>query len=119
MDVKTAFLNDNLDENIYMVQLEGFMSQGQKHKVCKLQRFIFGLKQASWSWNITFDTAIKSYGFKQNIDEPCVYNRDIDKKVIFLVLYVSDILLVGNDVEILLDVKTGLLINSKWKIWER
>ena len=108
MDVKTAFLNGNLDESIYMVQPEGFVAQGQEQKVCKLQRSIYGLKQASRSWNIRFDTTIKSYNFEQNIDEPCVYKRIIDGNVVFLVLYVDDILLIGNDVKILSDVKIWL-----------
>ena len=64
MDVKTTFVNGNLDESIYMAQLEGFISQDQEQKVCKLNRPIYGLKQASRSWNIRFDTFIKSYGFE-------------------------------------------------------
>ena len=75
MDVKTAFLNGNLEESIYMSQPEGFIEQDQEQKVCKLKKSIYGLKQASRSWNIRFDTAIKSYGFEQNIDEPSVYKR--------------------------------------------
>ena len=55
MDVKTAFLNGSLDETIYMVQPEGFIEKGQEKKVCKLQKSIYGLKQASRSWNIKFD----------------------------------------------------------------
>ncbi|KAL0541547.1 hypothetical protein IC582_021599 [Cucumis melo] len=70
MDVKTAFLNGNLEQSIFMSQPEGFITQGQEQKVCKLNRSIYGLKQASRSWNIRFDTAIKSYGFDQNVDEP-------------------------------------------------
>ena len=108
MDVKTAFLNGNLDQSIYMMQPEGFVIQGQEQKVCKLQKSIYGLKQASRSWNIRFDTLIKSYGFEQNVDEPCVYKRIIDKKVVFLVLYVDDILLIGNNVGALSDVKNWL-----------
>ncbi|KAA0032906.1 gag/pol protein [Cucumis melo var. makuwa] len=54
---------------------EGFITQGQKKKVCKLNRSIYELKQASRSWNIRFDTVIKSYGFDQNVDEPCVYKK--------------------------------------------
>ena len=75
MDVKTAFLNGNLEKSIYMSQPEGFIKQDQEQKVCKLKKSIYGLKQASRSWNIRFDTAIKSYGFEQNIDEPSVYKR--------------------------------------------
>ena len=72
MDVKTAFLNGNLEEEIYMMQLKGFIAMNQEYMVCKLKRSIFGLKQASRSWNIGFDPAIKSFGFEQNFDEPCV-----------------------------------------------
>ena len=64
MDVKIAFLNGSLDECIYMVQPEGFITQDQEQKVCKLLKSIYGLKQASRSWNIRFDTMIKSYGFE-------------------------------------------------------
>ena len=75
MDVKTAFLNENLEESIYMAQPGGFIEQDHEQKVCKLKRSIYGLKQASRSWNIRFDTAIKSYGFKENVDKPCVYKK--------------------------------------------
>ncbi|GKC00400.1 retrotransposon protein, putative, ty1-copia subclass [Tanacetum coccineum] len=60
MDVKTAFLNGYLDEDIYMVQPEGFVDPNHPRKVCKLQRSIYGLKQASRSWNKIFDEEIKS-----------------------------------------------------------
>ena len=55
MDVKTAFLNGNLKEEIYIMQPEGFIAKNQEHMVCKLTRSIYGLKQASRSWNIRFD----------------------------------------------------------------
>ena len=64
MDVKTAFLNGHLEETIYMAQLEGLMIEDQEQKLCKLQRSIYGLKQASRSWTIRFNEAIKSYGFE-------------------------------------------------------
>lgn len=79
MDVKTTFLNDHLEECIYTIQPEGFIAKGKEHKVCKLQRSIYGLKQASRSWNIRFDQAVKSFRFKQSIDEPCVYNKIKDE----------------------------------------
>ena len=115
MDVKTAFLNGNLEESIYMVQPEGFIQKGQEQKVCKLQKSIYGLKQASRSWNIRFDTAIKSYGFEQNVDEPCVYKRIIKSTVAFLVLYVDDILLIGNDTGHLIDIKEWLAMQFQMK----
>nr|GFB59135.1 retrotransposon protein, putative, Ty1-copia subclass [Tanacetum cinerariifolium] len=58
MDVKTTFLNSYLDEDIYMVQPEGFIDPKHPRKVCKLQRSIYGLKQASRSWNKRFDEEI-------------------------------------------------------------
>ncbi|KAL0548750.1 hypothetical protein IC582_013218 [Cucumis melo] len=115
MDVKTALLNGNLEESIFMSQREGFITQGQEQKVCKLNRSIYGLKQASRSWNIRFDTAIKCYGFDQNVDEPCVYKKINKGKVAFLVLYVDDILLIGNDMGYLTDVKAWLAAQFQMK----
>ena len=60
MDVKTTFLNGHLDETIYMDQPEGFVKKDQEGKVCKLLKSIYGLKQASRSWNLTFDEIIKT-----------------------------------------------------------
>ena len=59
MDVKTAFLNRVLDEDVYMVQPDGFVDPKQAGKVCKLKKSIYGLKQASRSWNIRFDEEVK------------------------------------------------------------
>ena len=65
MDVKTAFLNGFLEEELYMMQPEGFVSPKGVNKMYKLQRSIYGLVQASRSWNIRFDKLIKSYSFIQ------------------------------------------------------
>ena len=108
MDVKTAFLNGDLEEEIYMSQPDGFIKEGQEQKVCKLLKSIYGLKQASRSWNIKFDETIKSYGFHQSVDEACVYKLIKEQSVVFLVLYVDDILLMGNNVKLLEDVKNWL-----------
>ena len=105
MDVKTTFLNGNLEEEIYMMQPEGFIAKNQEHVVCKLKMSIYGLKQASRSWNIIFDQAIKSFGFEKSLDKPCVYKKHRDKVVMFLVLYVDDVLLIGNDVGVMSSVK--------------
>ena len=115
MDVKTAFLNGNLDESIYMMQPEGFIVEGQEQKGCKLLRSIYGLKQASRSWNLRFDETIKTFGFEQNVDEPCVYKYIKETKVVFLVLYVDDILLIGNDIGLLFDVKKWLVEKFQMK----
>ena len=75
MDVKTAFLNGFLKEQLYMMQPEGFVDPKNADKVCKLQRSIYGLVQASRSWNIHFDEMIKAFGFIQIYGEACIYKK--------------------------------------------
>ncbi|PKI70159.1 hypothetical protein CRG98_009447, partial [Punica granatum] len=75
MDVETAFLNGKLLKDVYMTQPEGFIDPHSARKVCKLQRSIYGLKQAFRSWNLRFDDAIKEFGFIKSEDEPCVYKK--------------------------------------------
>ncbi len=108
MDVKTAFLNGKLEEDVYMTQPEGFVNPKDARKVCKLQRSIYKLKQASRSWNLRFNDAIKEFGFIKNEDEPCVYKKVSGSTITFLVLYVDDILIIGNDIPTLQSIKTWL-----------
>ena len=75
MDVKTAFLNGFLKEELYMMQLEGFVNPKGANKVCKLQQSINGLVQASRSWNIRFNELIKAYGFIQTFGKACIYKK--------------------------------------------
>nr|GEX15520.1 hypothetical protein [Tanacetum cinerariifolium] len=105
MDVKIAFLNGYLDEDIYMVQPEGFVDPNHPRKVCKLQRSIYGLKQSSRSGNKRFDEKIKRFGFAQNLDEPCVYQKASGSNITFLILYVDDIIIMGNHIPSLQSVK--------------
>ena len=65
MDVKTAFLNGNLDEDVYMTQPKGFVDPQSAKKICKLQKSIYGLKQASRSSNIRFDKSSQGVGLCQ------------------------------------------------------
>ena len=69
MDVKTTFLNGFLKEELYMMQPEGFVNPKGANKIRKLQRSIYGLVQASRSWNIRFDKLIKAYSFIQACGE--------------------------------------------------
>ncbi|GJV03387.1 retrotransposon protein, putative, ty1-copia subclass [Tanacetum coccineum] len=108
MDIKIAFLNGYLDEDIYMVQPEGFVDPNHPRKVCKLQRSIYGLKQASRSWNKRFDEEIKRFGFAQNLDEPCVYQKASRSNVTFFILYVDDIMIMGDHIPSLQSVKNYL-----------
>ncbi|KAL0412155.1 UNVERIFIED_CONTAM: hypothetical protein Slati_3805200 [Sesamum latifolium] len=105
MDVKTAFLNGFIEEEIFMDQPEGFTSVGEEQKVCRHQRSIYGLKQAFRSWNTHFEEVMQGYNFIKNERDPCVYKKISGSSVAYLVLYVDDILLIGNDVKMLGDIK--------------
>ena len=91
----------SLKEELYMMQPEGFVDPKNANKVCKLQRSIYGLVQASRSWNIPFDKVIKAYGFIQTYGEACIYKKVNGSSIAFLIVYVDDILLFGNGVEFL------------------
>ncbi|KAJ9566410.1 hypothetical protein OSB04_002376 [Centaurea solstitialis] len=88
-------------EDVYMLPPDGFVDPKNPNKVCKLLKSIYGLKQTSMSWNLHFDERIKEFGFTKSEFEPCVYTKFSGSIVTFLVLYVDDILLIGNDVQTL------------------
>ncbi|KAL0411469.1 UNVERIFIED_CONTAM: Secreted RxLR effector protein [Sesamum latifolium] len=91
-----------------MDQPEGFTAVGEEQKVCRLQRSIYGLKQASRSWNTRFDEVIQGYDFIKNDYNAYIYKKISGSLVAYLVLYVDDILLIRNDVKILGDIKAWL-----------
>ena len=72
IEVKQTFPNGSLDESIFIRQSDGFIEKRKEHMLCKLKRSIYWLKQASRAWNTCFDTAVKSFGFGQCLDESCV-----------------------------------------------
>ena len=75
MDVKIAFLNGFIKEELYMMQPEGFVNPKGAKKLCKIQPSIYGLVQASQSWNICFDKLIKAYSFIRTFGEACIYKK--------------------------------------------
>ena len=85
MDVKIAFLNGFLKEELYMMQPEGFVNPKDANKVCKLQQSINGLVQASRSCNICFDELIKSYGFIQTFGKTYIYKKVSGSTTAFLI----------------------------------
>lgn len=101
MDVKTAFLNGELDDEIYMDQPKGFQEKGHERKVCRLKRSIYGLKQSSRQWYHRFHRAITSIGFTMIEEDHCVYVKRSGRNFLILSLYVDDILLAGNDMEMI------------------
>jgi hypothetical protein len=102
------FLNENLTEDVHMIQPEGFVNPNHAWKKCKLQESIYGLKQASRSWNLRFDEVVKVFGFIKNVEEPCIYKKVSGSIVVFLVLYMDDILQIRNDIPIMEAVKFSL-----------
>ncbi|KAL8153044.1 hypothetical protein V2J09_010804 [Rumex salicifolius] len=115
MDVKTAFLNGELEEEVYMDQPEGFLATGNEHKVCKLRKSIYGLKQASRQWYLKFNDTITSYGFVEMTVDRCIYIKISGSRFVILVLYVDDILLAANDMGLLYDIKKYLSKNFEMK----
>jgi Reverse transcriptase (RNA-dependent DNA polymerase) len=115
MDVKTAFLNGNIEEEIYMEQPASFVVEDQEHKVCKLLRSIYGLKQSFRQWYIWFHQAIISFDFKMIDEYHCVYVKRSKNKFVILSLYVDDILLASNNKEYVQTIKEWLSSNFDMK----
>ncbi|GJX16720.1 retrotransposon protein, putative, ty1-copia subclass [Tanacetum coccineum] len=107
IDAMNAEIQSMMD-NMVWVSGDRFVDPNHPRKVCKLQRSIYGLKQASRSWNKRFDEEIKRFGFAQNLDEPCVYQKASGSNVTFLILYVDDIIIMGNHIPSLQSVKDYL-----------
>jgi hypothetical protein len=76
MDVKMALLNENLTKDVYMTQPKGFIDPKHVGNICKLQKSIYGLKQASQSWNLCFDEVVKGFGFIKNIKTQIGLSQD-------------------------------------------
>jgi hypothetical protein len=108
MDVKTTFLNGELDEEIYMEQLDGFVVKGQESKVCKLLKSLYGLKQAPKQWHEKFDMTLTSASFAINEADRCVYYRCGGGKGVILCLYVDNILIFGTNIDVINEVKSFL-----------
>jgi len=108
MDVKTAFLNGELDEEIYMDQPDGYVVEGQEGKVCKLLKFLYGLKQAPKQCHEKFDKILTSAGFIVNEADKCVYYRFGGGQEVIMCLYVDDILVFETNLYVIEEVKNFL-----------
>ena len=86
MDVKTAFLNGSLDEDIYMAQPDGFIDRAHPDFVCKLKRSLYSLKQSPRMWNKTIDEFMLKLGFKKCESDHCIYFKRVDQNMIFVAL---------------------------------
>ncbi|GKA78709.1 retrovirus-related pol polyprotein from transposon TNT 1-94 [Tanacetum coccineum] len=108
MDVKTAFLNGDLEEEIYINQPEDFIAPGQEGKVCRLVKSLYGLKQAPKKWHQKFDHTMLESGFKINECDKCVYVKDTSAGYVILCLYVDDMLIVGSNDKIIRSTKDDM-----------
>ncbi len=108
MDVKTAFLNGKLEEEIYMEQPQGFVHQGGEHLVCKLQKSLCGLKQSLRAWNQKLDAFLKNIEFMKSEADPSVYVAQMGEVKFFIAVYVDDLILVYNNQNKLLQIKEEL-----------
>ena len=109
MDVMTAFLHGNLEEEIYMEQPEGFEQTGQTDLVCRLKKSLYGLKQAPRLWYQRFDTEIRANGYTRCEEDHCVYvHRDRSDGFIVLLLYVDDMLIIRKPMSQIADLKARL-----------
>ncbi|GKE48125.1 zinc finger, CCHC-type containing protein, partial [Tanacetum coccineum] len=98
MDVKTAFLNRELEEEVYMNQPLGFILPGNKNKVCKLVKSLYGLKHAPKQWHQKFDELVLSNGYLLNQADKCVSNKfDASGKGVIICIYVDGMLIFGTD----------------------
>ena len=110
MDVKTAFLNGELEEEIYMEQPEGWVVPGKEDWVCLLKKAIYGLKQASRQWNAKIHRTLLNQGFIRTYSDAgvYVYSSKTNGQVCYVVLYVDDLLLLGDSKPFIEQIKNHL-----------
>ncbi|KAL0455649.1 UNVERIFIED_CONTAM: Retrovirus-related Pol polyprotein from transposon RE1 [Sesamum latifolium] len=92
VDINNAFLHGFLDEDIYMQAPAGYVVP--KGKVCKLKRSLYGLKQASRQWNLELTAKLLAFGFHQSVHDHCLFIKHTDVRMIALLVYVDDVLII-------------------------
>ncbi|KAH9779098.1 Integrase catalytic domain-containing protein [Citrus sinensis] len=116
LDVKTAFLHGELEEEIYMLQPEGFAETGKENLVCRLNKSLYGLKQAPRCWYKRFDSFIMSLGYNKLSSDHCAYyKRFEDNDFIILLLYVDDMLVAGPNKDRVQELKAQLVREFEMK----
>ena len=103
MDVRTAFLNGDMNEEVYIDQPEGFILPENETKVCKLIKSLYGLKQAPKQWHHKFDSCILANGFIPNGTDKCIYSKVTKDYGVIICLYVDDMLIIGTNMLGILD----------------
>ena len=115
LDVETTFLNGELKEDIFMLQPKGFEIKGLEDEVYKLKSSPYGLKQSFRQWYLKFHRAILEIGFEMNPLDHCVYIWRCYDELKILSLYVDDILLAGNSLDMMIKTKSFLASRFEMK----
>ena len=100
MDVKTTFLNNELEEEVYIVQPEGFVDRENPNMVLKLSKALYGLKQAPRAWNFKLDQCLQSLGFVRCPQEYALYKKINRVEVMIISIYVDDLIIVGSNKQV-------------------
>lgn len=108
VDVKTAFLNAELEENIFMRQPKGYISKDFPSHVYKLNKSLYGLKQAARSWFKKAKDVLHSIGFQESKEDECLYFLKRDNKTVYLLIYVDDILIACESKDLILRIEEEL-----------
>ena len=112
IDVKTAFLNGDLEKEIYMEQLEGCVVPRKEKNVCRLVKSLYGLKQAPKQWHSKFDHILVTNEYSINDADKCIYSKYKDNTCIVICLYVDDMLIFGTSQEVVCE--TNKFLRSKF-----
>ena len=113
MDAVTAFLQGDLTDEIYMIQPDEFTDGTDK--VCKLNKAVYGLKQASREWNKALNLVLLNFGLKRSKLDPCIYYKIFNNIIIIIAVYVDDILILSNNNELRGKLKATLCNSFKMK----
>ncbi|KAL0440932.1 UNVERIFIED_CONTAM: Retrovirus-related Pol polyprotein from transposon RE2 [Sesamum radiatum] len=97
MDVKSAFLNGYIDEEIYVEQPQGFIAKGSEEKVLRLKKALYGLKQTPRAWYSRIDKYFMDRGFRRSLSEPTLYIKSQGTDTLIVSLYVDDLIYIGNN----------------------
>lgn len=95
MDVKSAFLNGDLQEEVYVCQPPGFVDKKNAHKVLRLNKALYRLRQAPRAWNVKLDNSLLSLGFERSSSEAAVYRRGMGSSSLLVGVYVDDLIIMG------------------------
>eukprot|EP00253_Pinus_taeda_P006746 PITA_06746 len=106
LDVKSAFLNGDLKEEIYLAQPEGFVKKGQEHLVCRLKKALYDLKQALRSWYEKVDSFFLEHDFHRSLNDPNLYTKyNNQRQIILISLYVDDLIITGDADDLIREIK--------------